>query len=164
MRHAVAGIRKPTPVQERIVVSAILGLREEVSGDPSAELTSGAQVGVDTTAVEEGAKFFPFLRLTVPEGCPHNEDLVALGEFQGWEIYRVPWAGSKSATYLKRNGVTLSFADILHAFPHSPREEQRSGTWATIREARRRGIKVRFCPLDGSPPWVEPATSGHLFP
>lgn len=163
MRHAVTGIRKLTPAQTQIVVDTMLGLYEEVAADPEAELTSGAQEGVDSVSVLAGADAFPLVRLTVPEGCPCNDDLIALGEIKGWEIYRVPWAGSKSATFLKRNVVTVSFAHVLHAFPATLVPILRSGTWSTIRRAIEQGIEIRYYPLDGSPPKIRSATSGRLF-
>jgi hypothetical protein len=49
--------------------------------------------------------------------------------------------------YMKRNDVLVAHADVLLAFPKTPQEELRSGTWATIRRARKAGVEVRLFPL-----------------
>ena len=46
-----------------------------------------------------------------------------------------------AAPYLKRNRHIVSMSDALLATPHGP-EEVRSGTWATIRYARKKGIPI----------------------
>ena len=43
--------------------------------------------------------------------------------------------------YMKRNQDIVDASDILIATPHGP-EEVRSGTWATIRRARKKGIPI----------------------
>lgn len=53
-----------------------------------------------------------------------------------------------SATYMKRNDRIVHHADRLIAFPRTRKEEQRSGTWATIRRARKAGKQVTLHPLD----------------
>lgn len=45
------------------------------------------------------------------------------------------------APYLKRNRNIVAMSDVLLATPHGP-EELRSGTWATIRYAKQKGIQV----------------------
>jgi hypothetical protein len=44
--------------------------------------------------------------------------------------------------YLKRNSEIVKACDILIAAPAEAEERLRSGTWATVREARRRGKRV----------------------
>jgi hypothetical protein len=49
----------------------------------------------------------------------------------------------KEKPYLERNLDIIENADMLIACPvDKNREEVRSGTWSTIRHARKRGIKV----------------------
>ena len=43
--------------------------------------------------------------------------------------------------YMKRNQDIVDASDVLIATPHGP-EEVRSGTWATIRRARKKGIPI----------------------
>ena len=61
-----------------------------------------------------------------------------------------------------RNDLTVSYTDVLLAVPATSVEERRSGTWATVRRARKAGCEIRFYPLDGSAAWVEPMTRGML--
>jgi hypothetical protein len=104
---------------------------------------SGAAFGVDTVAIlaaweaaHRKAEFY----LTVPDRW-HNESLVSFGREQGWTIEYVPGG------YMPRNDRTVELADELHAFPETPVPVLRSGTWATIRRAERKGIPVHFLPL-----------------
>ena len=45
--------------------------------------------------------------------------------------------------YLTRNRTIVDSCDVLVALPKTPaREELRSGTWATVRYARKQGVRV----------------------
>ena len=44
--------------------------------------------------------------------------------------------------YLERNQAIVNDVDILVAAPKTEKEQLRSGTWATIRYARKRGIQI----------------------
>lgn len=44
--------------------------------------------------------------------------------------------------YLERDQDIVDWSDVLIACPHSAKEQQRSGTWATVRKARRAGKRV----------------------
>lgn len=48
--------------------------------------------------------------------------------------------------YLDRNQKIVDDVDILIACPFSPREMRRSGTWSTVRYARRIGREVKLLP------------------
>jgi hypothetical protein len=48
----------------------------------------------------------------------------------------------KPQPYMARNHDIVDAADVLWAFPRLMREELRSGTWATVRYARRRGKPI----------------------
>ena len=56
------------------------------------------------------------------------------------------WKGAnyvcKGQDPLVRNQIIVDQSDILIAAPRSDNEEQRSGTWATIRYARKIGVPV----------------------
>jgi hypothetical protein len=60
-----------------------------------------------------------------------------------------PAKSSHPASLLHRNVVMLerSWARRLWAFPRTEREELRSGTWATVRAARKRDFKIEIFPL-----------------
>lgn len=51
--------------------------------------------------------------------------------------------------YLARNCVIVDEADILLACPKGP-EEQRSGTWATVRYARKQNKRIVIVYPDGT--------------
>jgi len=50
---------------------------------------------------------------------------------------------------LKRNREIVDICDILWAFPKSRKEELRSGTWATIRYARKKKMPIIIIYPDG---------------
>lgn len=51
--------------------------------------------------------------------------------------------------YLQRDWEIVNTADILFAAPKSMTEERRSGTWATIRYSRTRGVPIKIFYPDG---------------
>lgn len=59
--------------------------------------------------------------------------------------------------YLDRNREMVDGADVLIAFPKTAEEETRSGTWATIRYARKVGVEVHLYPLEDA---LNPCTCG----
>jgi hypothetical protein len=72
----------------------------------------------------------------------------------------------RPAPYLERNQAIVAAVDRLIAAPAEDREILRSGTWATIRHALRKGIPVvafapdgRRIPLDASPMGANITTS-----
>lgn len=93
-------------------------------------------------------------RVVYPVGVAYNERIIQDAEFLGLEL--VPVTGPASASlYLKRNGVLLEGVTTVAAFPSTGQEVLRSGTWATVRLARRRGLPIVVFPLDGSRAWSE---------
>jgi len=54
------------------------------------------------------------------------------------------------ADYLARNHFIVAYSEELVAAPKSNKEELRSGTWATIRYARKRKRMVTIIYPDGS--------------
>ena len=51
---------------------------------------------------------------------------------------------------LERNAIIVAAADVLIACPKQMQEVLRSGTWATVRYARKKGIEVTIIYPDGS--------------
>lgn len=107
---------------------------------------SGCANGVDTVAALSAwsehwtAKHL----LLVPEAKYHNERLVLyMGKHPDVEVRQVPGG------YLKRDDAIVKESNELVAFPRTAREILRSGTWATIRRARKAGVPVRLFPLEG---------------
>lgn len=55
-----------------------------------------------------------------------------------------------AAPYLERNHAIVDDCDVLLACPKGENEEQRSGTWATIRYARKQGKRIVILWPDGT--------------
>lgn len=56
----------------------------------------------------------------------------------------------KPEPYLKRNKTIVAVCNTLCATPATMQEELRSGTWSTVREARRQGKKIFIILPDGT--------------
>jgi hypothetical protein len=126
-----------------VVISALRSLdKNEIT-----ELTTGGAFGIDSIAAQVGHHEFPDIirRLSYPKGEFFNRDC-----FQ-WINVVDPVDGG----YMKRNDRIVFHSDILFAFPKTSIEQKRSGTWATVRRARRKGIPIFFFPLNGAKPWQE---------
>jgi len=52
--------------------------------------------------------------------------------------------------YLERNHNIVDESELLIACPKSKEEELRSGTWATVRYARKKGVRIILIYPDGS--------------
>lgn len=152
MRYSVTGVALPR--DNGHARGLILTTLKELAPKPF-EFTTGGAFGVDTIAAEMASSLYDaglwpscLLRLNCPADEPYNVQTRRL-------VHEVrPIAGS----YMDRNDALVADCDVLLAFPATPREVLRSGTWATIRRARKAGKEIRFFPLDGrSKPFVEPA-------
>lgn len=70
------------------------------------------------------------------------------GRKRGW--FQGPDATSEPAYYLERNRNMVDVSRLLLATPGEPLEVLRSGTWSTIRYARRQGKRVIVVGRDGN--------------
>ena len=144
MRYAVTGVSRPlTPREENIVKLAIASYSDVT------ELTTGAAQGVDTVAYYAGLESHKTARhrVVVP-AAPHNIEVATHAAKRGI-IDHAPAGLTLSDAYMARNERMVLYADCLIAFPETITEQLRSGTWATIRRARRAGLNVEMYPLDG---------------
>jgi hypothetical protein len=105
------------------------------------EFHSGGAYGADTKAAIIAHALYPEAAhiLHVPYGCYWNERLTDLVKFD--EVRYI------TDGYMKRNDSLVASASRLIAFPKTADEELRSGTWATIRRARKAGVPVLMFPL-----------------
>lgn len=69
---------------------------------------------------------------------------------QAWCFMRGEDVEYPPKPYLDRNHDIVDACDILYATPKGFKEELRSGTWATIRYARKKGKKIKIIFPDGS--------------
>ena len=126
---AISGTRAGlTPAQKRALESALR---------PAKRLRHGDCVGVDAEAHQIAKAFGVEVHVHPPvdgkqrAGC--EGDVVHAAQ-----------------AYLKRNRAMVDAADAVVAFPKSDREERRgSGTWATIRYARKRNVPLTVVFPDG---------------
>jgi len=113
------------------------------------EFTTGGPYGVDTIAAEYGFQIYrhrcSIFRLCYPRGFAYNE------RTQDYANLIMAIDGG----YLKRDDALVRYCNVLAAFPRTSNEERRSGTWATIRRARKAGRFIMVFPLDNSTPWRE---------
>lgn len=122
-------------------------------------MRSGCAHGVDTLCVLVALAVPGVLIDLVVPAAPHNHELVAM-LVDGFGSGRVSVTDlcDSSATscqredyareYMRRNDVLVADpTDELIGFPPSEVEEQRSGTWATIRRAHKANRPVHLYPL-----------------
>ncbi len=56
----------------------------------------------------------------------------------------------ESKPYLERNRDIVDASEVLIACPSTREEVMRSGTWATVRYARKKGMKITLIFRDGT--------------
>jgi hypothetical protein len=140
MRYSVTGtVDLPdTPEVGRLLYKQVWSALQDAT-----EFTTGGAFGIDTTTAYLGwslrirLSHSVLLRGCFPEGRRFNDIT----------LYWVDRVEMIPGGYMKRNDVLVAHADVLLAFPKTPQEELRSGTWATIRRARKAGVEVRLFPL-----------------
>ena len=116
--------------------------------EPADVYISGAAFGVDTAAALAAIDLYPEAehRVYVP-AAPHNRELVALLRARGAVVLFAPAERSNAASYMARSDWMVADCTTLTGFPYTLVEELCSGTWATIRRARKAGRGVRLLPL-----------------
>lgn len=146
MRYSCTGPTHPPTGLVRHVADVLLHQLTD-----GTEFTSGAAIGVDTAWALAAFAYYPKAkhRLIVP-AAPHNEALVDWAADHGFEIVNAPRLADDASSYLARNDLLVAtrFTDTLVAFPVTEEEILRSGTWATIRRARRSELPVLLRALE----------------
>jgi len=79
-----------------------------------------------------------------------DREAARLAFYYGCKLVPHRPTGHRSEDYLARNREIVDAADELLAAPYGMEEEQRSGTWATVRYARRAWKPVTIVWPDGS--------------
>lgn len=112
-------------------------------------VVTGAAKGVDTLAAYYAYAYAPGHNVLVVPAAPHNLEIVKFAHEHFFEIIRLDSVpGGNSPNYMARNDKMIELADHLIAFPETSKEVLRSGTWATIRRARKKGIPIDIYPLN----------------
>lgn len=142
-RYAVTGPVDITEGQAKTVQHVIQMLPLK----PGDSLASGGAYGVDTVAARAALDRGFELRLVVP-AASFNEALLKLRSDSPIRLDQAPPGADRSESYMRRNEQLVAGADVLLAFPLTPIERLRSGTWATIRRAHKAGVQVRLYPLN----------------
>lgn len=148
MRYAITGAsRELQPREANIVKLVIASLTDCV------ELTTGAAHGVDTEAYLAGIEYQKSAkhRVCIP-AAPFNPDILTTAAWRDNIVEHCQRGLSNADSYMMRNARLILYADKLIAFPETADEQIRSGTWSTIRRARRAGIDVEIHPLNGRAP------------
>lgn len=139
-RYVVTGTRQ-LYLGSKFQIAHIL----EMYADALAEITFGGALGVDTEAAlcVAGWDRRPFMRLVLPANRTQCDARNI--EIDWDEVIEMP----DGSSYMDRNEKMLDNGERVIAFPRGGREKLRSGTWATVRRAEKRGYEVNLHPLDG---------------
>lgn len=151
MIYGVTGPHRLLAENEKFYVRRIV--KRNVLRNPNNKLVSGMAFGVDTEAIIAVWGLMPFENIicTIPGTCNHNRDLAEKLTELGAVIINVPNKHTVGQTYLARDDVTVAQVGPhgrMLAFPNKENEEQRSGTWATIRRAYAANVRTRLYSLD----------------
>jgi hypothetical protein len=138
---------------------------EVISGLRARAFISGGAPGIDTMAAVEAKRQFPKAQHVVvkPYGYKINDVHFAWCRQQRFDVIELERSQGRrqgqggSHPNIVRNqfmiDMAVALADeygtepVLVAFPGSPKEVLRSGTWSTIRRARAADMKVLLNPL-----------------
>jgi hypothetical protein len=117
---------------------------------------SGGAHGIDSIFAQEARRLWPDvpLEFVLPVNASYNKTLVdhmVKNDPLVTQMF-VPAPDPDSTVserYLARDSALVAPpTDTLLAFPYTLIEQRRSGTWATVRRARRREINILFYPLN----------------
>lgn len=107
----------------------------------------GDCVGVDEQCHNILLDFMPTKKIFIAIHPPKIQTYAAnCRSFPGYDGYMYKW---QPLSYLERNDQIVEHSEILIAFPKTRIEEQKSGTWYTIRRAIRSSIPVIIIHQDG---------------
>jgi hypothetical protein len=123
-----------TGTQEGMTANQRSAFRSYLLRHSFAEFHQGCCVGADEEATEEVARFRP---LTHIHGHPSN-----LKAKTSEKALRLSKTLHPARPPLDRNQAMVEVGEVLLACPKGFEEELRSGTWSTVRRARKRGLRV----------------------
>jgi predicted Rossmann fold nucleotide-binding protein DprA/Smf involved in DNA uptake len=121
-------------------------------GKPTAIMT-GCAYGIDTDVLRAALELWRGVKVifAVPD-APHNVAMVNMIQAnymaQMTEHFIKCADPSVGKRYMARNDWMAEHATCLASFPHTSKEQIRSGTWSTIRRFRKRDKEVYIFPLN----------------
>jgi hypothetical protein len=130
----ITGAREyPIEVVEKYIYIYKLNFGKEL------RLITGACIGVDSYAAQIGCSHMIDVHTIVPDDTSRVD--------ANWEVYCTSHEiMPKGSTYKDRNQKIVSLSEELIAFPRYPElldgETTRSGTWQTVRMARKKKIQI----------------------
>jgi predicted Rossmann fold nucleotide-binding protein DprA/Smf involved in DNA uptake len=148
MKYGVTGVSRELSADERRVIhNAIKALGMGYDD----VFVSGGAFGVDTYAAIVALDVAPEAthHLCLPNGNVFNTSLEALWASMNAKNLIIEKADKPG--YMARNDLLvkrIGAAGMLLAFPERAAEARRSGTWSTVRRARKLGTQVVILPLD----------------
>lgn len=115
-------------------------VRDVVAETDAARYVTGGAWGVDTVCALAALELHPEADHLVifPYGHEWNGDLLEIPGLRFRECF---------GGYMIRNDALVAASPVLVAFPKTPHEIQRSGTWSTVRRARTAGLEIQLHPL-----------------
>lgn len=134
MRVGFTGTQLGTTPQQLSSLWIVLGQLKPVE-----EFHHGDCIGSDAEAHDLVRRIFDDSVIVI-----HPPTIETKRAFKGADIYRDP------KDYMDRNQDIVNETDILIATPAEDEEKIRSGTWSTIRKARKRGMSVVLIYPSGS--------------
>jgi hypothetical protein len=142
-RIGITGSRYVTPVHHPLIDEVLfkyLGVEE---------WTTGGAVGVDTYVLRRMVPLQPdaMHRVLLPEYGPGWDNFYL--EQYATEVIKVP--NTMNHPERSRNVAIIERSDLMLAFPLHPEDHgqsKRSGTWMTIREARKRNVPIEITVLE----------------
>jgi hypothetical protein len=131
LKIGFTGTRFGMSAQQKTQFEELLRSMDSRDELPILEFHHGDCLGADTHAHRIIRRHFPHIRIVIHPPREAIERAFSVGD-----DIRLP------QTYLQRNHNIVDETDFLIAAPKDRTEVLRSGTWATIRYARAKGLKM----------------------
>src|SRR5258708_6635636 len=133
----ICGLRHPNEAESTRLLNQLQKIKVQY-GPENVLIITGACIGIDT----EAAMIARHLQMRVKYVIPSDRKQVDPHWKDNCDEYEeMPF----DTSFMQRNERMVEIADELFAFaafPEDASRSTRSGTWATVRRARKKGIKV----------------------
>lgn len=131
---AFTGTRTPPEDAAQEIERVLAGLPK------NARILTGGAIGVDALVARAAHRAGFHVHTVLPANRRQVDSCWA-------QFCRTHEQMPTGTSYMQRNNRLVALADRLIAFPRTADEELRSGTWATVRRGRAKGVLVEVCPL-----------------